>query len=50
MMADYCEIQRYAVNKKKHCAIGSIKTNIGHLDAAAGIAGLIKVVLSFRIY
>ncbi len=35
-------------NTEKHCAIGSIKTNMGHLDAASGITGLIKAVLTIK--
>jgi acyl transferase domain-containing protein len=37
---------RASTDKQQFCAIGSVKTNIGHLDAAAGVTGLIKTVLS----
>lgn len=34
--------------KNNYCALGSIKSNMGHTTAAAGVAGLIKTVLSMR--
>ena len=39
---------RQSTGKRGFCAVGSLKSNVGHLDAAAGVAGLIKTVLSLE--
>ncbi len=38
----------FGKSEEKYCAIGSVKSNIGHLDIAAGVAGFIKATLSLK--
>ena len=53
-LGDPIEIQaltqafRAHTQRNGYCAIGSVKTNIGHADVAAGVAGLIKTVLALK--
>ncbi|MFC5288227.1 amino acid adenylation domain-containing protein [Actinokineospora guangxiensis] len=53
-LGDPIEIEGLTKAWRKHtdrtqfCAIGSLKSNIGHLEPAAGLAGLVKVVLAMR--
>lgn len=47
-IAALTQVFQSSSERKNFCAIGSVKTNFGHLGAAAGVAGLIKTVLALK--
>ncbi len=51
-LGDPVEVQAltraFDTEEKQFCRIGTVKSNFGHLDAAAGVAGFIKTVLALR--
>ena len=47
-IAALTEAYRGGTERKQYCGVGSVKTNIGHLDTAAGVAGLVKTALALK--
>ncbi len=47
-VAALTQAYRRSTTKTGYCALGSVKSNLGHLDTAAGVASLIKTVLALK--
>lgn len=47
-IAALTEVFRDSTEDKTYCAIGSVKSNVGHLEAAAGIAAFIKTTMALE--
>ncbi|TCP59152.1 acyl transferase domain-containing protein [Tumebacillus sp. BK434] len=47
-IASLTKVFRATTDRTQYCAIGSVKSNVGHLDIAAGVTGLIKTTLALQ--